>query len=49
MDDIAGHYNWNDGAQRRFVQSIKDLVDPRGILNQGKSGIWNAGRKKSGG
>ena len=48
MDDIAGHYNWNDGAQRRFVQSIKDVVDPRGILNQGKSGIWNAGRKKSG-
>lgn len=46
MDEIASHYNWNDGAQRRFLQNIKDITDPKGVLNQGKSGIWNAGRKK---
>ncbi|KAI1609679.1 hypothetical protein EDD36DRAFT_498516 [Exophiala viscosa] len=47
MDDIAGHYNWNDGAQRRFLQAVKDLTDPRGVLNQGKSGLWNAGKRKT--
>lgn len=47
MDEIATHYNWNNGAQRRFLQKIKDITDPRGLLNQGKSGIWNAGKKKT--
>lgn len=47
MDDIAGHYNWNDAAQRRLLQKIKHTTDPRGILNQGKSGIWSTGRKKT--
>ncbi|KAJ5654906.1 hypothetical protein N7490_001909 [Penicillium lividum] len=47
MDDIADHYNFNDGAQRKFLQKIKDVTDPNGILSQGKSGIWNAGHKKT--
>lgn len=47
MDEIASHYNWNGGAQRRFLQRIKDMTDPKGLLNQGKSGIWNAGKKKT--
>jgi 4-cresol dehydrogenase (hydroxylating) len=47
MDEIAGHYNWNNGAQRRFLQKIKDVTDPKGILSQGKSGIWNAGHQKT--
>ena len=47
MDEIASHYNWNDGAQRRFLQNIKDITDPKGVLNQGKNGIWSAGRKKT--
>lgn len=47
MDEIAGHYSWNNGVQRRFLQKIKDVTDPRGILSQGKSGIWNAGHEKT--
>ena len=47
MDEIASHYNWNNGAQRKFLQKIKDITDPAGILNQGKSGIWNAAKKRT--
>ncbi len=47
MDEIASHYDWNDGVQRRFLQKIKDITDPQGILSQGKSGIWNAGKRKT--
>ena len=47
MDEIASHYDWNNGAQRKFLQKIKDITDPAGILAQGKSGLWNAGRKKT--
>ncbi len=40
MDDIAGTYNWNDNALMKMNQSIKDALDPNGILAPGKSGIW---------
>lgn len=41
MDDVASHYNFNDGAQRKLAMAIKDMLDPKGILSPGKSGIWN--------
>ncbi len=47
MDEIASHFNFNNGAQRKFIQKIKDITDPKGILSQGKSGLWNAGYKKT--
>ena len=40
MDQIAGTYNWNDGAQLKFQQLLKDALDPNGILAPGKQGIW---------
>lgn len=40
MDQVADLYDFNDHAYRRFVETIKDAVDPVGILSPGKQGIW---------
>ncbi|MCX6502497.1 MAG: FAD-binding oxidoreductase [Microbacterium sp.] len=43
MDLAQEQYAFNDHAYRRFVERIKDAVDPQGILNPGRHGIWPAG------
>jgi 4-cresol dehydrogenase (hydroxylating) len=40
MDLAADQYAWNDHAYRRFCETIKDALDPQGILSPGKQGIW---------
>lgn len=40
MDRIAATYSWNDNALMKMNQSLKDALDPNGILAPGKSGIW---------
>ncbi len=40
MDDIAAQYGWNDHAMLRLYQTLKDALDPDGILSPGKQGIW---------
>ena len=40
MDLVASLYDFNGHAYRRFVETIKDAVDPVGILSPGKQGIW---------
>jgi 4-cresol dehydrogenase (hydroxylating) flavoprotein subunit len=40
MDMIASTYGWNDNALMKMNQTIKDALDPNGILSPGKSGIW---------
>ncbi|HEX4035698.1 MAG TPA: FAD-binding oxidoreductase [Solirubrobacteraceae bacterium] len=40
MDLAADQYSWNDHAYRRFCETIKDALDPQGILSPGKQGIW---------
>ena len=40
MDKVSSVYSWNNHALRRFHETVKDAVDPSGILSPGKSGIW---------
>jgi len=40
MDDIAAQYDWGDGAMLRLYGTLKDALDPDGILSPGKQGIW---------
>jgi 4-cresol dehydrogenase (hydroxylating) len=40
MDDCADVYSFNDHSLRRLQETIKDAVDPNGILSAGRYGIW---------
>lgn len=40
MDQIADTYNFNDNAQMKLNETIKNALDPNGILAPGKNGIW---------
>jgi 4-cresol dehydrogenase (hydroxylating) len=40
MDDVAGTYDFNNHALRRLHETIKDGVDPNGIISAGRYGIW---------
>lgn len=42
MDLVAQQFDWGDHALLRLQQTIKDTLDPNGILAPGKSGIWPA-------
>ena len=47
MDEVAEHFDFGDNALRRFVTSLKEHIDPNGVLSQGKSGIWTKPKPKS--
>jgi 4-cresol dehydrogenase (hydroxylating) flavoprotein subunit len=40
MDLASDQFGFGDHAYRRFVEKIKDAVDPNGILAPGRHGIW---------
>lgn len=39
-DQVAQTYGWNNQALRTFNETIKDSLDPNGILAPGRNGIW---------
>jgi 4-cresol dehydrogenase (hydroxylating) len=40
MDVVADQYAFNNHALRRFNETLKDTLDPNGILSPGKQGVW---------
>ncbi|KAK9774023.1 putative Vanillyl-alcohol oxidase [Seiridium cardinale] len=39
-DQVASTYSWNNNALMGFHNTIKDSLDPNGILAPGRNGIW---------
>lgn len=42
MDLAQEQLNFGEHAYRRFAETLKDAVDPKGILSPGRHGIWPA-------
>jgi len=40
MDDVMDVYSYNNHSLLRFRETLKDAVDPNGILSAGRGGIW---------
>jgi 4-cresol dehydrogenase (hydroxylating) len=40
QDDVMAAYSYNNSALLRLHETIKDAVDPNGIIAAGRSGIW---------
>jgi 4-cresol dehydrogenase (hydroxylating) len=40
MDDCAAAYSFNDHSLLRLQETLKDAIDPNGVLSAGRYGIW---------
>jgi len=47
QDAVMNVYSFNNHALRRFHETVKDAIDPNGILSPGRYGIWPKHLRKS--
>ena len=40
MDKMMSTYSYNDNALTHLHETLKDALDPNGILSAGRYGIW---------
>jgi len=40
QDLIMSHYSYNNHQLRRFSETLKDAIDPNGIISAGRMGVW---------
>jgi (+)-pinoresinol hydroxylase len=43
QDDVSDQYSFNNHVLRRFLETLKDAIDPNGVLSPGRAGIWPKG------
>jgi len=48
QDAVSSHYSWNNYSLRRFNETLKDAIDPNGIIAPGRGGIWPANYRNRG-
>jgi len=47
MGDIMDAYSFNNHALLRLHETMKDALDPNGILSPGKNGVWPKNMRKA--
>lgn len=48
QEQVMGTYSFNRNALRRFCETLKDAVDPNGIIAPGRGGFWPRSRRTKG-